>query len=63
MKRYAVVFEESAQLDVHESYEWGCRVWGKQEAQRWMRQRTAVSKQLAIVPKAFPLAREGNENL
>jgi hypothetical protein len=29
MKRYAVVFEESAQADVRESYDWGCRVWGK----------------------------------
>jgi len=33
MKRYAVVFEESAQADVRRSYDWGCRVWGKKEAQ------------------------------
>jgi plasmid stabilization system protein ParE len=62
MKRYAVVFEESAQADVRESYEWGCRAWGKQEAQQWVRQlRTAVSKQLAVVPKGFPLAPEDDE--
>src|SRR5258706_16072929 len=62
MKRHAVVFEESAQADVRESYEWGCRVWGKREAQQWVRQlRTAVSKQLAVVPKAFPLAPEDDE--
>ena len=62
MKRYAVVFEESAQADVRESYEWGRRIWGKHEAQQWVRQlRTAVSEQLAVVPKAFPLAPEVDE--
>jgi plasmid stabilization system protein ParE len=62
MKRYAVVFEESAQADVRDSFEWGCRVWGKREAQQWVRQlRTAVSSQLAIVPKAFAIAPENHE--
>jgi plasmid stabilization system protein ParE len=62
MKRYAVVFEESAQTDVRESYNWGCPVWGKREAQQRVRQlRTAVSKQLAVVPKGFPLAPEDDE--
>src|SRR5216684_906755 len=62
MKRYAVVFEESAQADVRESYEWGCRVWGKREAQQWVRAlRTAVSSQLAVVPKGFILAPEDDE--
>jgi plasmid stabilization system protein ParE len=62
MKRYAVVFEESAQADVRESYDWGCRTWGKQEAKQWVRQlRTAVSQQLAIVPKGFSLAPEDDE--
>jgi plasmid stabilization system protein ParE len=56
MKRYAVVFEESAQADVRESYDWGQRTWGKHEARQWLRQlRTAVSRQLAIVPKRFRL--------
>ena len=62
MKRYAVVFEESAQADVRESYEWGRRAWGKHEVQQWVRQlRTAVSQQLAIVPRGFPLAPEDEE--
>jgi plasmid stabilization system protein ParE len=62
MRRYAVVFEESAQLDVRESYDWGCRVWGRKEAQHWARQlRTAVSKQLSLVPKGSPLAPENDE--
>jgi plasmid stabilization system protein ParE len=62
MKRYAVVFEESAQTDVRESYDWGCRAWGQQEAKQWVRQlRTIVSQQLAIVPKGFSLAPEDDE--
>jgi len=62
MKRYVVIFEESAQADVRESYDWGRRKWGKHEAQQWVRQlRSAVSEQLAIVPKAFPLAPEDDE--
>jgi plasmid stabilization system protein ParE len=62
MKPYAVVFEESAQADVRGSHDWGCRVWGKKEAHRWVRQlRTAVFKQLALVPKGFPLAPEDDE--
>ncbi len=46
MKRYAVVFEESAQADVRESYDWGRRTWGKHEAQQWARmvQRFSLSQ-------------------
>ena len=62
MKRYAVVFEESAQLDVRGSYDWGCSAWGKKAAQRWVRElRAAVLNQLALIPKGFPLAPEDEE--
>ena len=62
MKRYAIVFEESAQLDVRGSYDWGSRVWGKKEARRWIRElRAAVFNQLALIPKGFPLAPEDDD--
>jgi len=62
MKRYAVIFERSAQENVRDSYDWGCRVWGKKQAQRWIRDlRTAILRQLSIVPKGFPLAPEDDE--
>ena len=62
MKRYEVVFEESAQTDVRGSYDWGCRVWGKKKAQRWIRElQAAALKQLALIPKGFPLAPEDEE--
>jgi plasmid stabilization system protein ParE len=62
MKRYAIVFEDSAQSDVRTSYDWGCRVWGKKEAQQRVRElRSAVSRQLSVIPKGFPLAPENDE--
>src|SRR5689334_13399517 len=62
MKRYLVIFETTAQENVRESYDWGCRSWGKKEAQRWVRDlRTAILRQLSIVPKGFPLAPEDDE--
>ena len=62
MKRYGIVFEVSAQEDVRGSYDWSFRVWGRKEAKRWVRElRTAVSKQLSLVPKSFPLAPEDDE--
>lgn len=62
MKPYVVVFEESAQANVRESYDWGRRVWGTHEAQQWVSQlRKAVKEQLAVVPKAFSLAPEDDE--
>lgn len=62
MKRHTIIFEASAQADVRRSYEWGYRVWGKKRAQRWVRElRLAISKQLSLMPKAFPLAPEDDE--
>lgn len=62
MKPFDVVFEQSAQADVRQSYDWGCRVWGKKEAQRWVRDlRTAVTKQLSLFPKGFPVAPESED--
>lgn len=62
MKRYVEIFEDSAQADVRGSYDWGCRSWGKRQAQTWIRQlRTAVFKQLALISNEFPLAPEDVE--
>ncbi len=62
MKRYVVLFEDSAQADVRKSYDWGCRVWGKRDAQQWAHQlRNAAIKRLGVIPKAFPIAPEDDE--
>jgi plasmid stabilization system protein ParE len=62
MKKYAVIFEEPAQANIRESYEWGCRAWGKSQAQKWVRElRTEILKQLATIPAGFPLAPENEK--
>ena len=48
MRKYKVIIEDSAQADVQDSYDWGCRVWGKTQAQKWVRDlSTAITKSLA----------------
>jgi plasmid stabilization system protein ParE len=62
MKRYRVVIEEPAQADVQRSYDWGCRVWGKAQAHKWVRDlRAAMMKQLTTIPAGCPLAPENDE--
>jgi plasmid stabilization system protein ParE len=62
MKKYIVVFEASAQADVQQAYDWGCRVWGKGQAQKWVRNlRAATRNHLAVIPAGFPLAPENDE--
>lgn len=62
MKRYAVIIEESAQADIQRSYDWGCRVWGKIQARKWIRElRASTIKSLGSMPYAFALAPETDE--
>ena len=51
MRKYKLIIENSAQADVQDSYDWGCRVWAKTQAQKWVRDlRTAITKRLATIP-------------
>ena len=62
MKRFRVVIEEPAQADVQRSYDWGCRVWVKAQAHKWVRDlRAAMMKQLTTIPTGCPLAPENDE--
>lgn len=62
MSKYTVIIEHSAQADVQDSYDWGCRVWGKAQTQKWVRGlRAAIAKRLATMPTAFPRAPEDDE--
>ena len=52
MKRYTVEFADSAEEDLFASYEWGCREWGEEAANRWAREtRSKINTML----KTFPL--------
>jgi plasmid stabilization system protein ParE len=62
MKKYRVIIEDSAQVDVQDSYDWGCRAWGSRQARKWVRElRSSILKQLAMMPAAFSLAPENDE--
>ena len=62
MKRYTVIIEDWAQANIRDSFDWGCRTWGKREAQQRVRDlRTAIFKQLGVVPQGLPLALETDE--
>jgi plasmid stabilization system protein ParE len=62
MKRYAVIIEESAQTNIQHSYDWGCRVGGETQAQKWVRElRISTIKKLGTVPFACSFAPENDE--
>ncbi len=62
MKKYAVIIEDSAQADIQRSYNWGRRVWGREQAQKWGRDlRHAILKQLTVIPTGFRLAAENDK--
>ncbi len=59
MKKFSVIFEESARDDLQKSFEWGCKHWGISQASKWVRElRSATYSQLENVPKALAIAPE-----
>jgi len=63
MKNYKVEFLPSARKDLLLSYEWGVNVWGKGQAQKWLREfYAACKKRLKQFPESCPIAPE-SENL
>jgi plasmid stabilization system protein ParE len=62
MKRHKVVFLPTAITDMQTSYDWGCRVWGVEEANKWARKMSAACLgKLSSMPERFPLAPENEQ--
>ena len=62
MKKYVVIIEDSAQVDIQRSYDRGCRVRGKAQAQKWVRElRMSTIKNFGTAPSAFSIAPKSNE--
>ena len=62
MQKYKVLFHADAQTDIVSSYEWGCRVWGRERANQWIRQlRHTIRSRLASLPLSCPIAPESEE--
>ena len=62
MQKYKVLFHADAQTEIVSSYEWGCRVWGRERANQWIRQlRHTIRSRLASLPLSCPIAPESEE--
>src|SRR5882724_11516879 len=60
MQRFTVVITEPAQEDIARSFEWGLNEWGKEQAQRWIRElRTSITS-LKHLPERHQLAPEND---
>lgn len=64
MKQYSVVFSQSAEKDVYESFEWGHREWGEKLAIKWARElKKSVEGLLERFPNSQPIAPESDDLL
>ena len=62
MKKYKVILDPDAELDIESSFKWGCRAWGEENAKLWVRKlRQTLRKQLTSTPLACPLAPESEQ--
>lgn len=62
MKKYRVVFHPDAETDIASSYQWGCREWGGEKAQEWVRELCRTLKvRLTSIPLGCPLAPESED--
>ena len=62
MKKYRVILHPDAETDIQSSFEWGCRTWGRENAQVWIQQLyRAIRNRLTSLPLRCPLAPESEE--
>lgn len=59
MPRFHVNYGPRAKQDLQESYDWGAENWGRENADRWIRQiDELIRKRLSFMPMACALAPE-----
>ncbi len=64
MKKYKVIFSQSAENNIYESYEWGCQEWGEEFAIKWaIELKNSVEKILKLFPYSQPIAPESYDVL
>jgi plasmid stabilization system protein ParE len=62
MKRFKVVLHPDAEADITSIFEWGCRAWGRKEAELWIQQlRHTFRKRLTSTPLRCSIAPESDE--
>ena len=61
-KKYILTVHPDAEIDIDSSFQWGCRRWGRKNANAWVRElRRAIVNHLTSTPLACPLAPESSE--
>ena len=62
MKKYKVILHPDAEIDISSSFHWGCRTWGREAAEAWIRKlRHTINTRLTSTPLSCSLAPESNE--
>ena len=62
MKKYKVTLHPDAEIDINSSFQWGCRTWGREDAEAWIRKlRHTINTRLTSTPLGCSLAPESNE--
>src|ERR1041385_9125062 len=61
-KNYVLTVHPDAEIDIDSSFQWGCRRWGRKNANAWVRElRRAIVNHLTSTPLACPLSPESSE--
>ena len=61
-KKYILTVHPDAESDINSSFQWGCRVWGRKNAEAWVRElRRVMITRLSSTPLSCPLAPESEE--
>jgi plasmid stabilization system protein ParE len=62
LKKYRVLLHPDAELHITSSFKWGCRAWGNDKAELWVRNLPdTLNTQLSSMPLSYPLASESEE--
>ena len=57
MTDFSVIVTPSAEVDIIESFLWGCENWGVEMATKWVNElRTAIEERLPLFPERFATA-------
>ena len=61
-KKYILTVHPDAEMDIDSSFQWGCRRWGRKNANTWLRElRHAIVNRLTSTPLSGSIAPESDE--
>ena len=61
-KKYTLTVHPDAEIDIGSAFQWGCRRWGRKNANAWVRElRHAIVNRLTSTPLSGSIAPESKE--